>query len=296
MPQLADEDTVFVISVSGYSYEIAEILKGKWGIGEERLFSLTTKKIERNMYDVEAIKQNTDKISYAESLMADETSKEYFRNILQNRLSKNPLFLQKQPNMAAPFVYDNGQTRIAIRSGMTILDCGAFIGDTAELFLNQANGKARIYCFEPLAGNYQELLKWITENEYGDKVFPIQCMLSDKEGSAVIHSAEKISMMAADDTEGQYDNEVEVKTLDGCIKERVDYIKMDIEGAEPEALLGARRIIQRDMPDMMISAYHKTAHMWELPILIHEFCPNYKIFCGHAPNVSFEPEFYITVK
>lgn len=75
--------------------------------------------------------------------------------------------------------------------------------------------------------------------------------------------------------------------------ERIDFIKLDIEGDEKIALEGGRNLIKKYFPRMMVSAYHKCEDLWELPLLIHEINPQYKIYLGHQPHAAFEPEIYV---
>jgi hypothetical protein len=51
-------------------------------------------------------------------------------------------------------------------------------------------------------------------------------------------------------------------------------IKMDIEGAEIEAIKGAERIINEYHPGLAISVYHKPEHLWEIPLLMEHLIPN----------------------
>lgn len=74
--------------------------------------------------------------------------------------------------------------------------------------------------------------------------------------------------------------------------EKVDYIKMDIEGAEADAIRGSKTLIRENRTKLMISAYHKVSDLWEIPVIIKESCSDYKIYVGHAPGVSTEIEFY----
>ena len=53
---------------------------------------------------------------------------------------------------------------------------------------------------------------------------------------------------------------------------------MDIEGSEPEALLGAKDIIQTDLPRLAICAYHLADHIWKIPLLVHNFSNKYKLY------------------
>ena len=85
--------------------------------------------------------------------------------------------------------------------------------------------------------------------------------------------------------------EVPVTSLDAVCGEalaegtRLDYIQYDVEGAEAEALLGSREIIQRDAPALLVSAYHRSADLFRLPLLVHELNPAYKLYLRRMAGV-----------
>jgi hypothetical protein len=56
------------------------------------------------------------------------------------------------------------------------------------------------------------------------------------------------------------------------------YIKMDIEGAELSALLGAKQVIQEFKPVLAISVYHQQNHLWRIPMIVRSFCDQYSFF------------------
>jgi hypothetical protein len=58
----------------------------------------------------------------------------------------------------------------------------------------------------------------------------------------------------------------------------VTLIKMDIEGAEYDALLGSKTIIQRDHPVLAICVYHTQSDIWRIPLLIRSIDPTYSMF------------------
>lgn len=70
-------------------------------------------------------------------------------------------------------------------------------------------------------------------------------------------------------------------------------IKMDIEGAEYDALLGARKLIRTHLPGLAISLYHRPEHLWQLPLLVERIAPGkYKFMMrSHAQN-SFDLVLY----
>ena len=75
---------------------------------------------------------------------------------------------------------------------------------------------------------------------------------------------------------------IKVTTLDKQLGNRkVSFIKMDIEGSEHEALVGAEKLIRGQTPVLAISIYHRLEDIFSLPKLIIEFCPHYKFFLRH---------------
>lgn len=75
---------------------------------------------------------------------------------------------------------------------------------------------------------------------------------------------------------------ITVDSIDNvCGKDRVTFIKMDIEGSEAEALRGAEKTIRRDKPRLAISLYHKPQDYFEIPFLIKEMVPEYKLYIRH---------------
>jgi len=77
---------------------------------------------------------------------------------------------------------------------------------------------------------------------------------------------------------------VPLTTIDKMVAElnldRVDYIKMDIEGAEVKALLGGRATIARFKPRMSLSVYHQADHPVEVPRAVRAAWPDVKVDCG----------------
>ena len=68
---------------------------------------------------------------------------------------------------------------------------------------------------------------------------------------------------------------VEATTLDNDIQEKITMIKMDIEGGEVNALLGAKKHIKQDLPKLFISVYHNNTHLFEIPKLIYSITHDY---------------------
>ena len=72
-------------------------------------------------------------------------------------------------------------------------------------------------------------------------------------------------------------------------------LKLDVEGAERMALEGARHTIQTCRPRISLSAYHRSEDLYELPLLLHEMCPDVRLGMLHHPYVpAWETNFYVT--
>lgn len=70
-------------------------------------------------------------------------------------------------------------------------------------------------------------------------------------------------------------------SLDEDIKEKVTYIKMDVEGFEVPAILGARQHIKNDTPKLAVCVYHIISDIWEVPRLIHNIYSGYRFYVRH---------------
>jgi len=71
---------------------------------------------------------------------------------------------------------------------------------------------------------------------------------------------------------------------------------MDIEGAEPEALVGAKNMICKYLPDLAICVYHSPNHLWEVPLYLNDLNIGYKFYLRNYTGFSIETVLYATVK
>lgn len=59
---------------------------------------------------------------------------------------------------------------------------------------------------------------------------------------------------------------------------RVTFLKLDIEGAEMEALRGAGQIIRTQKPKLAVSVYHRRDDIWRIPMLLLSYVPTYRFY------------------
>lgn len=85
---------------------------------------------------------------------------------------------------------------------------------------------------------------------------------------------------------------IETVSLDSYVNDKVTFIKLDIEGAEIEALKGARHIIKKQKPKLAICVYHKKEDITEIPMYIKRLVPEYKLYLRHYSNDAGETVLY----
>lgn len=177
--------------------------------------------------------------------------------------------------------YEHG--RVAIESGDVIIDAGAFIGDTASLFNYKASGDCRLHSFELLEDNI-ELYRFNAENNgIPPKRYTINKLaLSDVSGKSrrINHKQHHDATSVNEDTEAyevvntiSIDDYVEQKSIT-----KLDFIKLDIDGAERDVLKGARNTISTFKPKLALCMHHLWDDPVVLPKLITEICSDYRFY------------------
>jgi hypothetical protein len=80
------------------------------------------------------------------------------------------------------------------------------------------------------------------------------------------------------------------------LKTPINFIKLDVEGAEAKVLKGARSIIERNRPTLALSLYHNPQDIWELPELLFQMCFEYNLFIRQHFFNSFDCVLYAVPK
>lgn len=174
--------------------------------------------------------------------------------------------------------------------GELFIDCGAFDGDTLVAFfsLMQRLGitQSQAIAFEVDKGNVKRISRTLERYALDDVKIISAAVGEDNINSdaSMYHSCRE--------TVNSYD--VQVVTLDLVLDGVVPtFIKMDIEGAELDALMGARQTISKFRPKLAVCIYHLTWHLLDIPLCIMDNFPDYGIFIRHhAPGSLWETVCY----
>ncbi len=231
-------------------------------------------------------------ISYPVKPVADEIRKRLINDI---GISENNI-------IGGIFDWRNNQGQyfdyFEARENEVFVDCGCFDGATCYNFAGWCGSKGfdHIYSFEADPKNYaraKEILAPLGKCDlypYGTAdvnkkvyfaadAFETSCIISKEE-------AEKRNFEGVE--------EIEVRALDDVLAgKKITYIKMDIEGAEYEALQGARKLIMENRPRMAISVYHKFEDFVVLADLVLKMHPDYRIAFRHYGYDDLETVMYV---
>ena len=168
-----------------------------------------------------------------------------------------------------------------------IADLGAYTGDTIlDYFKNYGVNYKSIYCFE-ITDNTFEILK--NNLKYYKNINFIKKAISDKEETLYLNE-NNIDASANKVIEEKTNNKIETTTLDNNIKEKLTLIKMDIEGYEQKALLGAEKHIKNNHPKLLISVYHNHEDLWKIPMIIKNMNDSYKLYLRYYGGNIFPTE------
>ena len=136
-----------------------------------------------------------------------------------------------------------------VKNDAVVFDIGAFKGDTAYFFSKKCSNKARIYAFEPDENNYKVLLK-IKDKYKLNNVIASNILFSNSETEINFLSMD-LNRPAVKMKSTTIDKFVEENNI-----EKINYIKMDVEGAERNILEGAIKTIKKFKPSLAIAIYH----------------------------------------
>ena len=191
----------------------------------------------------------------------------------------------------AEHIYGTGDQ--AMKSGDVVLDCGANIGVTVEEALKA--GAKTIVAIEPAPENLECLRRNFRKEIEAGRVIIYAKGVWDKDDTLTLNvdptnSAADSVVMKPEKSEGKI--QVPLTTVDKIVAElkldKVDYIKMDIEGAEPNALRGAHDTIAKWKPRLSIASYHVSTHSTLIPQIVHDTRADYQTYCGPCNEVKDE--------
>ena len=200
------------------------------------------------------------------------------------------------------YQYQHSAPPICVQPGDVVLDLGGCWGDTTLAFAQQAGADGRVFVFEFEADN----LRILNRNLDLNPALKPRVTVVEKAASATSDQVMQFvsrgpsTRMDQAGTGGDRAFSVETLSIDDLVArhglDRVDFIKMDIEGGELAALQGAEQTIRRFRPVLAISAYHKADDFISLPAFIEGLGLGYRFYLDHFTIHREETVLYARVE
>lgn len=282
-----DHDDFSVILAFGSSRP--EVLSNVKKIASERiLYCPDVPAFGNTLFDAEYYLCNFEKIKTVYDLLEDEESKRVYSDIIHYKLSGDTKYLFSSASQDP----DGGILRFDSYTSM--LDLGAYTGDTVRSAIEKMPNIKNIYAVEPDSRAFRKLSAYAesSANHIGTKIIPVNAAAwSEKTTLYFTSNAGRGSTLEPgerDRRHGEKDVAVPALSPDIILKEHsasVDFVKYDVEGAEEMALLGSKRLIREFSPDLLVSLYHRSEDIFKLPLMVKDLCPEHKLYIRRAEGV-----------
>jgi FkbM family methyltransferase len=188
---------------------------------------------------------------------------------------------------------------VGCNDGDYVIDAGACWGETALEFARRVGVSGKVFAFEFVPSNLKVLEQNLSLNPDLRPIITLASsplwdvsgeeMAFDDGGcssklSAVLGSSGKVRTTTIDEY-------VSTQRID-----HIDYIKMDIEGAELAALRGAIQVLKSSRPKLAIALYHRDVDFQTIPEFIHSLDLGYRFHLGHHSINQYETILYATAR
>ena len=227
-------------------------------------------------------KNNRERYENVYNLLADEKSKTLFKKVLNFKISFDYKFMEGFTNDHQGQYFD--KEIVPTLTNIRFVDGGGYVGDTATQVIKNYPDFKKIYLIEPIAENIR-----IAKRELGTykNIEFLTLGLSNKEETLYFNEEKSFSTIYGKGTQS-----VKVDTIDNLISDKVDFIKLDIEVAEQNAIEGAKNTIKKYHPTLAICVYHKAEDFYMIIEKVLALRSDYSVYFRHYMEGIFESVVY----
>lgn len=285
--EICEEYNDFFIVMCFAVHDVETIEKVKSMAKKHPLIAPNVPIVDDGIFTREFIAEHDAEFDAAYSLLADDESRKNYVNILNFKVSGKIEYLFASEKDKS-FVYEN---IFHLGSEETFVDLGAYDGDTIKEFADFTGGKYnKIFALEADAKNFKKLIK---NTEGMHNIFCFNFAAWDKKETLLFEKKKgrNSKLSSAGNVE------IQATDIDSLIKEKFTILKMDVEGSEEKAILGASDSIKKDEPKLYVCAYHRNSDMYAIPLLINSICDKYRFYFYHHRYIpAWESNFYAITK
>lgn len=284
---LADENAIILL---GFGSQKREVLDYFYYLDDNfEVYSPDVPVFGDGIFDLDYYNKNKDMFEKAYNLLADDISRETYKATLNYKISGKLKYL-REFTQHKDEMFGNV---LKIGENEHYVDLGAYTGDTIAEVMHYGSIE-RVTAFEPDVRNFNKMNVFLKSKGW-EFVNPINIGVWDREDT--LYFDLKASRNSSINEENLGQSAVPVNSVDNIVGDDiVTLIKMDVEGAERKALEGAIKTIQANKPRLNVGIYHRNEDLFDLVLLVHELCPEYKIYIRHHEYVpSWDTNLYATI-
>ena len=183
------------------------------------------------------------------------------------------------------------------KPGDVVFDLGACYGDTALYFADKVGENGKVYSFEFVESNIKMLHENIERNQNSKSIIElVRNPVWSSSNNLMYFTDQGPGTRVSFCRDEGMDSCVQTVSLDDFVKrnevKKVNFIKMDIEGAELDALIGATCTLREYKPDLAICVYHKFEHLYEIYNFISDLNLNYVFYFDYYTSNGWEMVLY----
>jgi FkbM family methyltransferase len=239
--------------------------------------------------DMSIYSKNEKEIEFARSLLSDEKSKVIFDSILKYRKTGEVFFLPERYEVKFQYLAPDLPWNEILNKKLHVLDGGAYDGDTYDNFTTTGIQIGSWIFIEPDEVNFSKIISKYKNSQHEN--YFIQAALSSKNGTARFESLSELNNGSKIHSDGGDSiNLINIDSID--FKVSTNFIKLDIEGEELNALKGASKTIAKHRPVLAISVYHLPEHHWEILTFINSLALNYNFYLRVHGEQTFDVVLY----
>lgn len=278
-----------IVIVIAFATQRPEVLERMYALGEQfDVVAPDVPVVTGDLFDRDFVQHHNGAMEQAYALLADEQSRRVFLDTVRFKLSGRLCYLQEsetdKQEVFTSVLRPSPEEHFA--------DLGAYNGDTIRELLSYTEGRyASITALEPDKRNFRKLSAYAEQLAGSVRLVQAGAWDCDTE-LCFAAKAGRQSKVSAQGVQTQ------MRALDSVLDGGpCTMLKLDVEGAERYALYGAAKTIQRDRPKLNIAAYHRSEDFFELPLMIHSLCPDYRLYLRHHPYVpAWDTNLYAVCK
>ena len=216
--------------------------------------------------------ENAEKIQAVYDMLADDVSKQTFADVINFRISGKTEYLDRCTVARSDIFRDI----IRPADNEIYIDMGAYNGDTVTEFANISENYTHIYAVEPDTRNFRKLTK-NTEGMHDITLINAAAYNCDTE----IEFDDLSGRNSRIDQNGKKSSKMVAAVRGDTLTENATLIKMDVEGAERQAIEGCK-VSLRNGAKLICALYHRTDDLFELPLAVHSINPELKLYIRHT--------------